>query len=118
MARTSPPNKTPIDPLFTIPAGAEDEFTFSREFVDNEAEFDMPSLTEVGDDFSQTDFEDYVEQDSDGEQTYFTLDTPNEFSVISQIIRRTSSGQMVVDIVVQVEDVLDALTYEIRVTKV
>lgn len=45
------------------------------------------------------------------------LATPSWMNVVSQTPRSSSDGRTVVDVVIEVEDVLGALTYEVRVTR-
>ena len=68
---------------------------------------------------SAQEYEDYIEYD-DGydDQDDLALDTPEDFQIISQTLRRGPGGQQVVDIVIQVEDIAGATNYEIQVTKV
>jgi hypothetical protein len=115
MTRATPTNKTVIDPFFTIPRGAEDEFVHP-EGVTIEDEFDRSDPT-------ATDFEDedaiveIIETDTD-DTTFLELETPDEFSVFSQVLRRSPGGQQVVDVVIATEDIVGARNYEIRVTRI
>ena len=115
--RTTPSDKVVIDPLFGIPEGAEDQFVYSEDeyFYDDETYGDL--LTEES--LLEIEYEDYIEYD-DGydDQDDLALDTPEDFQIISQTLRRGPGGQQVVDIVIQVEDIAGATNYEIQVTKV
>lgn len=103
--------KTPVDPLFAIPPGSEEEFVFSRESAD----IDLLAGIEI----SEEDFEDDDEDDGDDPNSPDDdiLDTPEDFTVISQTLRRGPGGQQVVDIVIEAEEVVGAINYEIQVTK-
>lgn len=115
MARRSTSNdKIRIDPIFQVPEGAEDEFAYTREVPLSEDEFDnLDGLIDV----SLQDITDYVEDDSD-DTTFLVLDVPDDFVVFSQTIRRSPGGQQVVDVILQVEDIIGAENYEVRVTKI
>lgn len=43
---------------------------------------------------------------------------PDIIGVVSQVVRQTSAGNQVVDVVIEVEDMPNALNYELRVTKI
>lgn len=106
--------KTLIDPLFALPPGGEEEFVFSRDTADG----DIGNITDDdfydGDDVDDDDYDDGETPDND-----FALDTPEIVGILPpQILRRAPGGQQVVDIVLEVEEVLDATTYEIQVDKV
>lgn len=84
-----------IDPLFAIPEGAEDEFEYSDTLLDIEDEID--ETDDIGVDEG--------------------LETPSEFTIISQTIRRGDGNHQFVDVVFEVDDVDGATKYEIKVTK-
>lgn len=114
-------DKTVIDPLFSIPEGAEEEFTHSQEDteIDDGELNDVYSLS-LSDDFGYTEdgeYLDYFDEGTGGDNAII-LDTPESFDVIAQFLRRAPGGQQVVDIVVEVADVAGAENYEIQVTKV
>lgn len=45
------------------------------------------------------------------------LATPNTLTVVSQTVRFTADGRSVVDLLIDVEDVQGAVSYDVRVTK-
>ncbi len=111
--RSTPSDKIKIDPLFVIPEGAEDQFIYPKELTDDEDAF---LLTEdLSEDFERTEYE-YDEGDDDEDDS--ELGIPNDFTIVSQKLRRVPSGQHVVDVVIKVEDIEGAVKYEIQVTKV
>lgn len=112
--RSTPSDKIVYDPIFTIPEGAEDQFTPSREDVDIDENEVSDTMSAEMDSFDE-EFE-FVDDGYDEVDTII-LDTPNNFSVISQILRRAPGGQQVVDIVIQTEDIEGAIDYERQVTK-
>lgn len=84
-----------IDPLFYIPEGIPPEV-----WEHSPKEFDEEESPVIEDD------------DSD--------DSPqvvDKLTVVSQKIRRTDTGSVVVDIVVEVDDVPGATKYEFRISK-
>lgn len=102
--------KTLIDPLFSVPVGSEEEFVYSREGADGD-------IFVLGGEISDEEFEDddeFPDDDDDGEGL---LDIPEDFEVISQTLRRAPGGQQVVDVVIEAEEVVGAINYEIQVVK-
>ena len=97
---------TSIDPtLFFIPPDVIDFRSQTRDpNADEPTEYD-PGLDD-------TDGE--VDVPDDGSDD---LATPSWLNVVSQTARSSSDGRTVVDVVVEVEDILGALTYEVRVTR-
>ncbi len=118
--RSTPVDKTPIDPLFAVPYGAEDQFVFSRESTDVEEEVSEYTDGSMADSWVEFDDEGNVIEYDDGydDENAIELDTPDNFTIVSQTLRRAPGGQQVVDIVLQAEDVVGAVNYEIQVTKV
>jgi hypothetical protein len=107
--------KTLVDPLFSPPPGSEDEFVFSREGTDGE-------IIAIGDGFSDDgdfidEFDDEFDEGYPDDDDEFTLDVPQDFEVISQILRRAPGGQQVVDVVIEAEEIEGATNYEIQVVK-
>lgn len=105
MARKSRPVKRiTVDPAFAPPIGADDYFKLSNESLvyTNESEDGIDG--------------DEVQEIYDEEAFSGGLTPPSTFSVVSSVFRRTTSGQMVVDLIVQVEDVQGATEYEYRST--
>ena len=116
MGRSYSPDKTELDPLFTIPIGAEDEFTYNKDYVGVEDEFDN-STEDVIEGVVDMDADiEYYDEDTDG-VAYNELEVPSEFSIIFQTVRRAPGGYQVIDIVIQTEDIYGATNYEVRVTK-
>lgn len=118
--RSTPSDKVLVDPLFKVPEGAEDQFTFSREGTDEEigvSETDEGLEIEI---YSYEEGETSLDYDDgyDDQTTGATLETPEVFAVISQTLRRAPGGQQVVDIVVETEDINGAVNYEFQVTKI
>lgn len=91
--------------MFHIPDGVEELY------YDESQTTDEPFVEEVVDDADitdQTDDIDYSEQP----------ETPQILGILPpQVIRMDASGNEVVDIVLEVDDVFDATKYEFRVTK-
>lgn len=73
---------------------------------DADTEIDIQSET-YDDDDSQIDDEDPAN----------ILDTPSSFTIVSQEIKTGLDGRQVVDIVIEVEDVPGADSYNVRVSK-
>lgn len=111
--------KTLIDRVFGIPRGAESEFTYRDETEGNFEGLDYVNLEGI---FSEddTDGAELVleEEDEVSEDTVDFIETPVEFAVIQQTVRRSPSGMQVVDVLVEVEDIVGAQSYEFQVTKV
>lgn len=84
-----------VQPGMYIPEGMEDEWRYSD---DVELTEDLPAVIGEGD------FGD-------------TLSVPETVVVVSQTPRKTGSGSVVVDLVIDVEDIQGALTYEFRISK-
>ena len=93
--RFTPYGKTIIDPLFAIPDGAEDEFVYAEDSL-----IDVDESTVILADLD------------DG------LGIPENFKIISQTVKRTSNGTAVIDIIIEVEDVEGAVSYEMKAVKV
>lgn len=115
--RSTAHNKIPVDPIFALPEGSEEEFTHTREGMELEGE-------ETGDDLTVQVFEYIAEGDilyDDGSYDNIdagTLETPETFTILSQTLRRAPGGQQVVDVVFETEDIANAIRYEIQVTKI
>jgi hypothetical protein len=91
---------TKIDPVFKIPAGAEDEFAYTDKPVDQ-------------DDLDTTAYlEDLViPLPPSG------IGTPTSFRIVNQVIRRGNGNHQIVDVVIETDDIPGAVKYEIKVTK-
>jgi len=105
---------TPIDPIFRVPEGAEDEFTFTDNENGADAIFGITGRSAVNTPFG------VLYQGGDG--TFNTPDNlflaaPRNLVIFDQKIRR-ANGVVVVDIVTQFDNVPNANRYELRVTKV
>lgn len=99
-----------VDPMFYIPEGV-DELVYSESSGD-ESEFDNTVETE----FVVEDA--YIDDGSDYADYSDTPAVPEIYGVLSQTLRTTASGQQVVDLVLDVEDVDSIVKYEVRVTKI
>lgn len=94
-----------IDPMFFIPDGVD-------ELVYEELE---RSLTGQEDEFGDNvEIDDIIIIDDDNDDDVSDLpDTPTIVGIVSQTIRTAATGNQVVDVVIEVEDI-DGLEYEIR----
>lgn len=101
--RSTPSDKILLDPLFPIPEGAEDQFAISLDGTD----LDGLADSEV-DNFYPGD------EGSDDEEG---LEPPENIVVVSQKLRRTKSGNVVIDVVFEIDEVEGATAYELQVTK-
>jgi hypothetical protein len=99
--RSTSSDKVRIDPIFPIPEGSEDQFV--REDMDV-----LEGNVESADLSFLADFDDSVE---------IGLEIPQDFTIVSQTLRRAPGGQQVVDVVIEVPDVIGATNYEIQVAK-
>lgn len=114
--RSTPVSKIVIDELFNIPEGAEDQFVYPDEEVETFAVED--SAQDVLESDYDVYYEDYEYDDGSGDDNGEELVSPEDFTIVSQTIRRGPGGQQVVDIVVEVEEVFGATNYEIQVVKI
>jgi len=92
-----PEQRTLINPLFSIPEGAEDEFQFSHDDLDSEADNE-----EIADDVA-------VDEG---------LAAPSQFTIINQVIKRGKGNHQSVNVVFEVDAIEGATKYEIKVTPV
>lgn len=82
-------------------------------------------LPDVNDELAEPDadidFQDDTISDDDSElnedEVSDALDVPGTFTIVSQTVRTAANGQQVVDIVIDVEEVDNAVKYEVRMTK-
>lgn len=103
---------TPVDPMFAIPAGS-DELVYGTN----------SGIEAIG---STGPVDSYTGQPVDlsnvsipiGGTPAATVPTPDIIGIVSQQVRRSPSGDNVIDVVLEVSDVLGATKYEFRVTKV
>jgi hypothetical protein len=107
--RSTSSDKVILDPRFSIPDGAEDQFvhddmeSLNLEDQENVESADLSFLTEYDDGYDDLDAN--------------ALDVPDGFTIVSQVIRRAPGGQQVVDIVVDIPDVSGAVNYDVQVVK-
>jgi hypothetical protein len=102
---------TELDPNLDLPPDLKNIKFISNpdnniEMGDATADIDIQSET-LDDDDSLTDDEAMVD----------VLEPPGSFQIISQTIRTGLDGSQVVDVVVEVEDVPGAVSYNVRVSK-
>lgn len=112
MPKPRQPHKIKIDPLFLIPDGAEDIFVYSRDGVEQVDDF---ATADVNVEILGLGLDDSDE--GSGELTDDSLGAPDNFSIISQTVRRAGGGQLVVDVVLGIEDVPGASDYDVQVIK-
>lgn len=110
--RSTSSDRIIIDPLFTIPEGAEDQFSTSINEID-EISLESDEFEFYGDENLQ----DGYEEGDEHENETGALDTPDGYTIVSQTLRRAPGGQQVVDLVIEVNDVAGATNYEVQVTK-
>jgi hypothetical protein len=102
---------TPIDPIFRVPSGAEDEFFVTEDEGSVESIFNREGLSAVSTPFG------VLYGDGSGNGDTLFLASPDRLVIYDQKIRR-ATGVVVVDIVTQFDSVPGAARYELRVTKV
>lgn len=100
-----------FDPNLDIPIGLKNTRVASLPDVDEErpepdADIDVQSETLDDDDSA-------IDEDESGDG----LDVPGTFEIISQTVRTAPDGSQVIDIVIDVEEVENAVKYEVRITK-
>lgn len=88
-----------FDPNFPIPEGLADA-VYANVSVDDDVDFEIDEDPDLG------------EESTDG-----VLETPNSWAVVSEEVRTGPDGSQIVDIVIEIEDVEGADTYEVRLTK-
>lgn len=101
-----------IDPMFFIPEGVD------------ELKYGIGIIVPESDEIDENEFDVDIDADdtgaTDGDDTDYSdaPETPTVFGIIPpQVIHMDASGNEVVDVVFDVEDIWDATSYEIRVTK-
>ena len=115
--RSNQTDKIQVDPLFIVPEGSEDEFVYTRDYVDEDETGDPDTaLNFVEYDYNDDTSADYDDGSDDAEGD--NLATPEDYTIVSQALRRAPGGQQVVDIIIAVEDIDQAVNYEIQVVKV
>lgn len=60
--------------------------------------------------------DDETGQTDDGDDGGGELGVPSSFIIVSQTLRRLATGNIVVDVVIEVEDIDGAENYEVRMT--
>lgn len=95
-----------LDPIFTPPTGGEDAFETGPARVNEPAPVGIGIDGITGVPVTQP----------EGPTTY-ALDTPDAIYIIDQKLRRAPGGQQVVDIVIDVEEIIGALEYEVQIAK-
>lgn len=116
--RVTSADKILLDPLFSVPEGAEEVYTKEKE--QSEVDIETADITSIADEFGDdyydsTDNQDIGDEDDLGEDVL--LGVPEQFVLFHQQLRRAPGGQHVVDIIIAVEDVPGATDYEVQVTK-
>lgn len=101
--------QTPVDPMFFIPDGV-DELVYD----DAERELDV----EIVEEESEEIYDDVFLVDDTETSNTEAPETPDILSVVEQVLRKTSAGNQVVDVVVEVDDIPGISKYEFRVTKI
>lgn len=96
-------DKVRIDPLFPIPEGAEDQFTFTRENTDTQAYL-------LEDQSEETFFE-------EGAAEVEELMAPTDLEVLKQTVTVVKGGADIVDVVFRFTPVEGAVNYELQVVK-
>lgn len=103
-------NEYEIDPMFYIPEGMED-FVYSENTEDAGSEADAAVEETVYDDS-------YITEEGEGMEYPDAPEVPDILGIIPpQIIRTTATGNQVIDVTIEVEDIPGISNYEIRVTK-
>lgn len=97
-----------VNPMFFVPEGADDIVVNpSSRFADTtEGDFDAEELygsSEMSDEYDSA--------------LGDAPETPDIIRVVSQEVRTNKSGNQVIDLIIEVEDVLGAVKYDYRVTK-
>lgn len=112
------PQAIEIDPNFFLPPNVVDmryvdlEEADSNTMRDSEGEVVGASYDEV----SNAEFEAIPTGSQDSSETM--LPTPDSVSLVSQEVRVTADGKIVVDVVLDVADISGAVNYEVRMTKI
>lgn len=110
------PNKVKLDPIFPMPAGAEDVFVYTRQIDSNLS--DAQELDELVLDSGEF-IDDTGDNVDDGTGTSdFDLATPDSFVIATQTLRRSTGGVHVVDVVFAIEEVPGATDYEVEIAKI
>jgi hypothetical protein len=97
-----------IDPRLSLPPGVVD-FTYDKSEPDSDSSFE--SDADVVDAFVST--------TDDGQSPFdeTLMVPPNYINIVAQTPRVNSTGSVVVDVVIDVEDVQNAGSFEVRLTK-
>lgn len=97
-----------IDLNFAIPEGLK--YTTVREPVEDESSTDDDIDVQI---------ESYEDESSelDEEEVSGDIETPENIEIVSQTVRTAPDGRQVIDVVIEVTDVVGAINYDVRVTK-
>lgn len=97
-----------IDPNFSFPEGLSDVVQIDANTLDYEepVEIDL-TIDSFGEEY----------EDLHGEGDGADIPAPEYINVVSQTVRTAPDGRQVIDVVIEVESVMGALNYEMRVTK-
>ena len=102
-----------VDPNFSLPPGvAGVEYTNPDDAGDVDFERDSVTGELVSEEFGQ---DDLVSLPDGGMES--TGLAPDYINVVQQIMRQTSDGRYVVDIIVEVDDMPNVTSYEVGMTK-
>lgn len=104
---------TPVDPMFFIPDGVDELYYTDHQLIQSSDETEESEDTEPF--FDDTD----VQVDYGDETDYSDApETPQILGIVSQTIRVNSTGNEVVDVVFEVDEVYGSTNYEFRVVKI
>jgi hypothetical protein len=107
-------DKTLVDPIFQIPAGAEDVFEYSADSIN----YELLSVEDVTVEDGAADDSTTTTDGSSGDGVTNTkIGVPKNLKVVSQTLRRAPGGTIVVDVVIQIDTVSTATGYDVQVTK-
>ena len=116
MASNPAPDEIYVDPTISVPDGIRSIKRPSVPPGDNELAFgDSTILVEVGGTGSIS-YTEAVAEEVDLGIMSGALAAPSNFTVVSQT-SRVVNGQVIIDVVIEVNDVQGAMSYEVRYTK-
>lgn len=102
-----------FDPAIYLPSDLADAEYAPVERPDYVSEPDEDFVGEVIDDFTDEDPEN-DDQDNYDEGSIDVLDVPSVYSVVEYLPRTAPDGTQVVDVVLEIQEVPRAVTYEVR----
>lgn len=108
-------NEIYFDPEIPVPEGL-----VGARVGEVEDDKPLPPVEPAQDDYGviyqseEYDEEDDSDEDLEGEDF---LEVPNELVILSQTVRTAPDGSQVIDVVIDVEETIGAVDYEVRVTK-